>query len=243
MERTGRLDVIAGGISVGGDGTTAGTLSGIFYDTETGKYVLVSNAHVFEGKYVLQPGIYDGGKSNDVIGVITKRSEFKKEPNAFVRFIYYILAHLGIEVAGAYNYLDCAAACISLADETRRIERGVYMDDGRIVRITGKNRGDGVIGKKVWKVGRTTGYTEGVIVSDSAVVEVWYGDETYLFKDVIIVKGRSEPGDSGSPVFIMRGNEPSEEDEFVGLLFAGSSNYFIVCKNKYLEDIMGLIPG
>lgn len=85
-------------------------------------------------------------------------------------------------------------------------------------------------GRKVAKVGRTTGHTEGVIVAQSASpVPVSYAVSEYgvkkvvFFSDVFIVHGLTEPfsrpGDSGSLVVQI---EPDGSRVAVGLVFAGN---------------------
>jgi hypothetical protein len=98
--------------------------------------------------------------------------------------------------------------------------------------------GDGIAGRKVWKVGRTTGLTVGEVIDDSATVKVWYGDRWVRFDDQILVQGRSHGGDSGSPTFVMVGDQPSEHDAFVGLLFAGGDGTWVTCKYKYILEML-----
>jgi hypothetical protein len=58
-------------------------------------------------------------------------------------------------------------------------------------------------GDRVVKCGRTTGCTEGEVVSANAVLEVRYPAGMALFEDVIVVRGRSAGGDSGSAVWLL----------------------------------------
>lgn len=59
----------------------------------------------------------------------------------------------------------------------------------------------------VFKVGRTTGYTEGVVESTDATISVWYESGIALFTDVYAINPATgysafvQPGDSGSPTF------------------------------------------
>jgi hypothetical protein len=59
----------------------------------------------------------------------------------------------------------------------------------------------------VFKTGRTTGYTEGVVESADATISVWYETGIALFTDVYAINPASgynafvQPGDSGSPTF------------------------------------------
>jgi len=242
MDRTKRFEVLAGGISIGSERVTAGTLSGVFKDMTDGRDVLVSNWHVFEGQpkktQILQPGPHDGGLvDTDRVGRLKRYVSLK--PSRWRVAICAILGSLLGEWCSAYrNLVDAAVATFEPSDPRRKLVRGVYMDDGNILCPRGTHPGDGIIGRKVWKVGRTTGFGEGVVVSDNAVVKVWYGDQYILFQDQIIVKGKSEGGDSGSPVFLLSGDRPSENDQLVGLLFAGSDEYFVVCKYKHLQNLL-----
>jgi len=78
------------------------------------------------------------------------------------------------------------------------------------------------------------------VESDSARVRVWYGDRWVIFEDVVIVKGIARGGDSGGPVFLMEDSSPSEKDELCGILFAGSAEYYVFCKYKYLEAMLNV---
>jgi len=81
------------------------------------------------------------------------------------------------------------------------------------------------LNEQVQKTGRTTGYTEGIVVSLNYSGSVSYGRGVAFFIDCILIEGTgfSAGGDSGSPVFDMKGN-------LVGILFAGSSTHTIICK-------------
>jgi len=242
MDRTRRFEVLAGGISIGSVNVTAGTLSGAFKDMTDGRDVLVSNWHVFEGKpketKILQPGPHDGGDPNaDTVGRLKRYVPL--QPSLFRTVVCTIFGPLLREWCSAYrNLVDAAAATFEPSDPKRRLAKGVYLDDGSIIVPRGTHPGDGIIGRRVWKVGRTTGYTQGIVVSDNAVVRVWYGDRYIIFHDQIIVQGRSRGGDSGSPVFLLCGERPSENDQLVGLLFAGSDEYFVVCKYKHIQSLL-----
>ena len=237
FDRKVRQERIAGGISVGAETGSTGTLSGIFYDLDRKSYVMLSNYHVFNGYLIFQPGkIEKGWKVEDLVGNVDKKVEFNEEKNIFKRFICYVF---GIWCESEYNYLDAATARI-LDRCNRAFSEGVYLDDGRIIKPEGAHDGDGIIGMRAWKVGRTTGYTEGSVISDCATIRVWYGNRARLFKDVIIVAGKSEPGDSGSPVFICDGDDLNKS-KFVGILFAGSNDYFVVCKYKYIKDYLRVV--
>ena len=247
MDRTSRFEKLAGGISVGSEEVTAGTLSGCFIDETDGTRVLVSNWHVFKGKpgetRILQPGRYDGGSSKDVVGKLKRyvpvppKEKFPWWKKLLCLFLGWLLEEW-CTPEGEPAKVDVACATFEPVDESRELVEGVYLDDGRIIHPKHTHSGDHVEGRAVWKVGRTTGLTKGVIIADSAKVKVWYGDKWVVFEDVIVVQGLAKGGDSGSPVFLAHKAEPSEEDELVGLLFAGSSTQFIVCKYKYIQQLL-----
>jgi hypothetical protein len=61
---------------------------------------------------------------------------------------------------------------------------------------------DARVGDKVIKCGRTTGCTEGEVISTDAVIRVNYGVGVAVFEDVVLVRGKSAGGDSGSSVWL-----------------------------------------
>jgi hypothetical protein len=87
------------------------------------------------------------------------------------------------------------------------------------------------IGDKVWKVGRTTSYTEGTVADLDWAGYVQYSRGTAFFEDCILVEGEgfSQGGDSSSPV--------QKGDLTIGMLFAGSSSHTVVCKIDNIEEI------
>jgi len=248
MDRTGRFTKLAGGISVGSVEITAGTLSGLFKDLKDGKEVIVSNWHVFKGKpgstEILQPGKYDGGKSpDDVIGVLKRYvplDRYGKLPwwKRIICMLFGWLLEEWCLASKEPNLVDAACATWSPHDKNRTVVKGVYLDDGSIIHPKNSHPGDNILNARVWKAGRTTGVTIGTVIDDSAKVKVWYGDRYIVFEDQIIVQARCEGGDSGSPVFIMKHNKPSEDDAFVGLLFAGGRGFFVACKYKHIKSLL-----
>jgi len=244
MDRTGRFGVLAGGISIGSEEVTAGTLSGLFKDLTDGTDVIVSNFHVFKGRpgktLILQPGRYDGGRATgDVVGVLKRYVSIGGHEGLpwWLRALAVLFGWL-LGPGGDPNYVDAAVAAFRPSDPSRTATRGVYMEDGRIVFPKSSMTGDGIAGRRVWKVGRTTGLTIGEVIDDSATVKVWFGDRWARFEDQILVKGESQGGDSGSPTFVMLGDGPSEDDAFVGLLFAGGDGVWVTCKYKYLLELL-----
>ena len=250
MDRTKRYSRLAGGISIGSEEVTAGTLSGWFTDLKDREQVLVSCWHVFKGKpgetRILQPGRYDGGRiPNDIVGTLKRYvplDRYGKLP-WWKRIICMLFGWFLEEwcLAGKEpNLVDVACARFEPWGEDRILVKGVYLDDGSIIWPRGTHDGDNIVGRRVWKSGRSTGVTFGTVIDDSATVKVWYGDRYILFQDQIIVEGRCEPGDSGSPVFLMSGDRISENDMLVGLLFAGNPRIYVACKYKHIRELLGV---
>jgi hypothetical protein len=94
------------------------------------------------------------------------------------------------------------------------------------------------LGDEVFKVGRTTGLTRGVVVDIGTVVgPVAYDEGPCFFRRAITIEGVggttfSDRGDSGS--IIVRGT-----GEVVGLLFAGNGQQTYACPIESVMDALG----
>jgi len=193
------------------DQEAAGTI-GWFMIDEDGNVYLLSNNHVWanennalQGDPIIQPGRLDGGDpENDVIAELYD--------------------WIGIDFSGNPNIVDVA---IATPLDLSQIYTSIMVLGG----VTGK--ADPVLDAKVKKVGRSTGYTEGIIIDTSATLNVDYDSGTALFQDVFIVEGENivQAGDSGSPVL-------DEQGKFLGLLFAGNDegSVFVACKASNIES-------
>ena len=221
-----RMEVIrpmVGGISVGsktlfGSGPT-GTLGVcVQYSEHTYEYML-SNAHVFayngliplqRGTPIIQPGSYDGGTSANKVGTLAN----------YIRLRWFRFT----------NRADCAVARIDngidflldteLSDSDYNDYYSVDMDSDVVPNDQ----------TQVRKSGRTTGETYGTVKYNSVISKVYYGAFVWAgFLDLIKVSPFSDAGDSGSVV--------DQNGDFVGLVFAGSSEYSLVCKAEYIDDL------
>ncbi|MBT7188299.1 hypothetical protein HN911_13345 [Candidatus Bathyarchaeota archaeon] len=101
------------------------------------------------------------------------------------------------------------------------------------------------IGDRVWKSGRTTGVTSGTVIATNFNAGVSYGGKlgTVRFTQQIMV--RPDPA-LGDPELIVAGGDSGslvidETGNAVGLLFAGSSSYFIA---NIIQNVFELVlPG
>jgi hypothetical protein len=216
--RTARERPVFGGISVGNPYITAGTLGLVTYDG----YVL-SNAHVLAmdsnakfvpiGTETWQPGKYDGGTSNDMIGYLYK----------YINIVFNRIR--------ANNYADAAISTLTVAEGgitgevLNETNTGFYTINGTTTVS---------IGDTVRKSGRTTNVTTNTVKDTSATVKVYYTSTKWaIFRDQILVNQPfSAGGDSGSAV--------DKDEKFVGLVFAGSSEVSVVCKTKYIVEGLGI---
>ena len=206
---------------------TACTLSLAFRDVETGEVLLSQNNHccALENKAkvkdaVIQPSPYDNGVyPDDKVGELVRfvpisfeeyTCPFRRFAMRFVRFFRRAEA----------NKVD-----VGFFKPTVEWKQEV-LDKGKVV---GKCVPE--IGDRVWKVGRTTGYTEGVVADLDWSGYVQYSRGRAFFEDCILVEGYgfSQGGDSSSPV--------QKGDKTIGMLFAGSESHTVICKIDNIEDI------
>lgn len=191
-----RARPIRPGYSIG-QGTATGTLGG--FVERQGRQFMLSNRHVLVPTTqptvpveILQPGPGDGGRSpRDAIGELAHIAPFGTQPTD-----------------------GCDAA---LATFDRAAGAEAYYPR-KIVGVLG---GLPPLNSRVWKVGRTTGFTWGVVTAVSMDdISINYDDGVIrTFDDQIEVEGLDGPfsrgGDSGSLIV-------TENGYVVAQLFAGS---------------------
>ncbi len=245
--RTDRWRPAPGGVSIGHEWITAGTLGCVA--TKDGELFLLSNNHVFAdsnnapiGSAILQPGKYDQGTLADRIA---KLAEFVP--------INWIGGE-GCQISTAIvNLLNSVASAFKsrsrvYATSTQQIENLVDAaiakpyDDTDVSRdileiglIEGLNF-DPTIGLSVQKSGRTTAVTVGNISQTEVITQVEYGDgKIALFVDQLLIEKAdfSAPGDSGSAVLDFK-------KRMVGLLFAGSDQVTVVNRADHIWNLLNL---
>jgi uncharacterized repeat protein (TIGR02543 family) len=222
-DRRSNVRPLVGGISLsaydaGWAHVYAGTLGMVTYNDK-----ILSNAHVIAmnpdtynflstGTPIIQPGSYDGGVSGNRVGALE--------------------AYIPIDFShNAENYADAAIGSIDVGVNASPGEQFSETGDYLIEGWTSVSQGD-----TVRKSGRTTGVTSGEVLYPNVSVVVSYGSKSAYFMDQIVVTqdnwSFAQPGDSGSTV--------DKDGKFVGLLFAGSADYAVICKAKYIIDGLGI---
>jgi hypothetical protein len=214
-ERRGRHPIVVpAGVSVGGLRVTAGTLGALVSDIGSGEQLLLSNWHVLCGDAECRAG------------------EVIIQPGVFDG---------GLQTdAIAYLRTFALTEKVDAACATVGVERYVLRDIAGLPGV--RDVGSAAVGMRVWKSGRTTGVTTGIVEDVSADVDVGgYPDGTQGFRDQIIVaQDDSLPivrgGDSGSLVV-------DDSQRAVGLLFGGerrSGAYFIANHIAEVIDALGI---
>lgn len=196
-ERTGRQRPAPPGVSIAHPSISAGTLGSPVLETEGGKRVVLTNAHVAApigeataGDPVLQPGPDDGGGEGDEIGSLSEWSEISPDGT---------------------NTTDSALVEVDPDDVD-----GEILGVGELVGF-GEPDLDG--DDEYVKSGRTTGVTTGELRGRDARIEVGgFFARPVAFEGVDLFGPMSAGGDSGSLI----GTEEGDGIRATNLLFAGS---------------------
>jgi hypothetical protein len=192
---------VSPGISIGFVHTSrviAGTLGALV--SRGGETFQLSNNHIlaFENKLplgssIVQPGMLDGGTFP--AGKVGELADF-------------------VRLTPSGNKVDAALARVLTSFSAQPFTQ---------VRIGTAQPGSAIEGEQVHKVGRTTGYTVGVIEDVAADFPVRFANKVYRFDDQILIAGVGEPfaldGDSGALVV------NTSNDTAIGLIFAGSNEF------------------
>lgn len=252
LARTDKLRPAAPGSSIGHHKVTAGTFGAVVRDRGSQALLILSNNHVLAnssngvdgraapGDPIYQPGVYDGGSEKDLIGYLERFipiESFSKNPDCKMAAMGVRAANavihafrpnyqMRLEKLGATNQVDCAVACPTNPQEiTPEI-----MELGRVNGII-----DVEPGMKVKKSGRTSGVTKGKVTAIKVTLNVSMGSGSDIvrFQEQIMTEMKSMAGDSGSLVL-------SEENQAIGLLFAGSNDYTVLNPIGVVLDKLGV---
>jgi hypothetical protein len=186
------------GLSIGHAAGATGSL-GFFGIDPAERAVIVSNAHVLcpptchLGDSVVQPGVHDGGAV------------------PFGHTVAYV-SRAATPTPGRISFVDAAAAVVA-PGVGLSLEYGAGRVRGLAEEISA--------GTRVWKKGRTTGFTRGEVTAvELDGVEVRYGTASCTFDGQVEIRGFDGPfsagGDSGSLVL-------DAESRAVALIFAGTT--------------------
>ena len=110
-------------------------------------------------------------------------------------------------------------------------EQDVSAEILEIGTIKGLAKGD--LGMAIKKSGRTTGLTIGEILQVDVTVNVQYDGRIARFTEQLMAGAMSQGGDSGSAVL-------DNDNNIIGLLFAGSDNSTIINRIENVFSALGL---
>lgn len=244
--RTERHRPAPGGVSIGHQDITAGTLGCLV--KKNGQLHILSNNHVLansnnaqRGDAILQPGPLDGGRYPadhiaelaDFIALNFDGGDSSCSIAKGVASFLNALASLGgsharmqaITARAGDNLVDAAIARPLSAND-------VSADILQIGSIAGTTAG--VLGMNITKSGRTTALTTGVIEQIDVTATVQYGaGRTARFSDQLLAGAMSQGGDSGSAVL-------DDNRQLVGLLFAGSNTTTIINRIEHVFSALGV---
>jgi len=246
----GKFRPAPGGVSVGHKDITAGTL-GLWVQKNNAWHIL-SNNHVLAnvnaaaiGDSIYQPGSYDGGKESDTIAKLSEfiTIDFNVGDNLVDAALAKVIGGEGGDDDPSACFLgnlfakSANAAAFTLRRKTRLqavipFVVGDYVDE-EILNI-GKPSGFGSasVGDAIKKMGRTTGLTTGTVLYENANVNVNYSNgKIAYFTDQLVAGAMSAGGDSGSAIL-------KENNELVGLLFAGSATSTIMNRIEHVQNLL-----
>ena len=229
QDRTDKWRPAPGGVSCGHIDITAGTL-GCLVSRGDQIYIL-SNNHVLAnsnqgqpGDPILQPGPYDGGTLEDQIATLEEFVPINFDidvPICPIAIGTASVLNWGARLLGSRHRLQAFQEnpAMNLVDAAIARPLSADLVEKRILEIgEPQGVGEGILGLKIRKSGRTTGLTSGEITQVDVTVRVIYGlVKVATFTDQLMAGAMSSGGDSGSAVL-------DEGDRVVGLLFAGSNS-------------------
>ena len=233
QDRTSKWRPAPGGVSCGHIDITAGTL-GCLVSRGDQIYIL-SNNHVLAnsnqaqpGDPILQPGPYDGGTIEDQIATLEEFVPINfgtDVPTCPIASGVAAVLNWLARLLGSQHRLEAFRESLELNLVDAAIARPISADlvEKRILEIgEPQGVGEGSLGLKIRKSGRTTGLTSGEITQVDVIVQVGYGTgKTATFTDQLMAGAMSSGGDSGSAVL-------DESGRVIGLLFAGSDSTTVI---------------
>ena len=234
LGRTDYLRPAQPGMSIGHYKITAGTFGAVVQDRQTGEPLILSNNHILAnisngrdgrasiGDPILQPGPYDGGSKDQLIGYLERFipinptvqeatcSKALRLQEILNRLVHLVRPNYQVrmqKITAAGNVVDCAIARPVSKDAIRP----EIMELGAV-----KGVREPELGMAIVKSGRSSGITRSTIKVLQATVKVVLEEGlSGMFSDQFVTGPIAQPGDSGSLIL-------DQENYAVGLLFAGS---------------------
>ncbi len=240
------------GSSIGHYRITAGTFGALVYDGKTGEPLILSNNHVlanstngkdgraYVGDPILQPGKYDNGTDNDMIGRLLRfvpiiseigmpdcqvATAFERTLNKVIRGFRKNYRLKVYNVASRHNLVDAAVA--------RPLSHEMITDDIIDLGVP-KGVAEVGVGEKVRKSGRTSGTNSGEVRVLEATIKVSMGDTgDAVFTDQCVTTHMAKPGDSGSVAL-------NDRDQVVGMLSAGSDTVSVFARAQNVCEALDI---
>lgn len=207
---------LCGGSSIGSGLVGAGTLATVCYDKNTKEKRLLSNNHVLSNSSSVQNQNAHAGDIIYAPGCLDSNG------------CMYIIGRLDRYVPmdeQATNFVDCA---IAIPDNINDVSDEII----GIGKLNGYK--EPTENLSVRKSGRTTGITSGTINDIFASIEVDYGGRIIKFTNCIVTSNMASAGDSGSCLI-------DDNNNAVGLLFAGSDTLTVHNRITYVMDQLGIL--
>ena len=212
-----------GGISIGHEDISAGTLGCVVY--KSGARYILSNNHILAdsnagsvGDDIYQPGPVDGGTVDDKIGELEDYVEISFD-----------------NAAGPYNDVDCAICKPTVESDILDHIMDLNGLPSKDVAYDETTEPDDNLYSSVQKTGRTTGKTTGRIIGVTGIIGVNYGTPGIAYYDDQLVTGNmGAGGDSGSVLLTACGKRA------VGLLFAGGGGIVVYNRMPLVASELGV---
>ena len=225
-----RARPISPGFSISQENVTAGTLGGLFIDAD-GDIVALSNNHVLadENRAEIGDPIYQPGIADMPPGFDLKFRGFN-EPVQNLPYFATLKRYIRLQPGGASNYQDSAIAKIDPAIIRDKMLIPIYPNGRPMAGL-----GEAIPGRQVQKFGRTSGHTQGTVLSLHSKFSIGYDMGQVSFEDCIVCTSMSRGGDSGSVLL-------DADMKAIGLLFAGSDKVTVFHPIQTVVKEYGLRP-
>lgn len=249
--RQGLVRPIQPGVSIAHRSGTAGTAGCIVRRAD--QQFILSNNHVLAllntaalGDVVLQPGPADGGTPENVVGelaafepihftdepVVTQPPPSATKPGGLGTWLSRLFQLLGRRSTAVSGSISTAAGA---SPYLNRVDAAIVRPypsiglDPTLLDINGPPSGiaDPKLGLRVYKTGRSTGFTSGLVTQVDVTVDVQYGSRAARYANQMMITPFTERGDSGS--LVVDGDRRA-----VGLVFSGSDQVSVASPIRFV---------